>query len=420
MSLGMMEANKQLNTLYISYDGMTDALGQSQVLPYLVGITKTSEYKVTLLSFEKKENYQKRKNTITSICSDAGIDWQPLFYTKQPPILSTLYDVYRLFTIVDKLHKQKAFVLLHCRSYIAALAGLYMKRKHKVPFVFDMRGFWADERVDGKIWSLSNPIYKLIYNYFKQKEKDFFNEADHSVSLTYNAKEEIHSWPLVNNPIPISVIPCCADLDLFDYSSIVHSNKERLRADLGIAQDAFVLSYLGSIGTWYMLDEMLAFFKALLAKKPNAIFLFITGESKELILTAAERYGIGESHFVIRRAERKEVPIYLSQSDLAIFFILPAYSKKASSPTKQGEIMGMGIPLVCNDGVGDTSDIVKDTQAGLVLNRFDSLAINKAVESVDELIELNKANIRQGAFKYYSLEHGIESYTKIYNSIIEN
>jgi hypothetical protein len=49
----------------------------------------------------------------------------------------------------------------------------------------------------------------------------------------------------------------------------------------------------------------------------------------------------------------------ISLFDTSIFFIRPTYSKKASSPTKQGEIMAMGIPLICNYGVGDTDEIVK-------------------------------------------------------------
>ena len=67
------------------------------------------------------------------------------------------------------------------------------------------------------------------------------------------------------------VIPCCTDENLFQSKNI--SDK---REELGIKKDDFILSYVGSIGTWYMLDEMLDFFKVLNEKKPNAKFLFIT------------------------------------------------------------------------------------------------------------------------------------------------
>lgn len=61
-----------INTLYISYDGMTDPLGQSQVLPYLSGIAAAG-YKVTLISAEKEEKFLAIRDEIQRICDQAGI-----------------------------------------------------------------------------------------------------------------------------------------------------------------------------------------------------------------------------------------------------------------------------------------------------------------------------------------------------------
>jgi len=81
--------------LYISYDGMTDSLGQSQVIPYLIGLTKKG-YAFTLMSCEKEENFAQHKNKIQSILDANNIIWKPISYTKKPPVLSTVYDVNRL------------------------------------------------------------------------------------------------------------------------------------------------------------------------------------------------------------------------------------------------------------------------------------------------------------------------------------
>ena len=75
--------------LYISYDGMTDPLGQSQVIPYLKGLTeKGNEF--TILSFEKTNNYLLNKNIISKLLHDAKIRWSPKKYTSYPPVFSTL------------------------------------------------------------------------------------------------------------------------------------------------------------------------------------------------------------------------------------------------------------------------------------------------------------------------------------------
>ena len=162
-----------MNVLYLSYDGLTDGLGRSQVLPYIFGLREPG-HTFTVVSFEKEVPFGKEENTIQKLVAEAGVKWVPLKYTPSPPVISTIYDVYQLRKTVEQLHNKTPFDIIHCRSYITSLAGLRMKRKHGVKFVFDMRAFYADERVDGKIWNLNNPIFKLVYDFFKRKEAEFF------------------------------------------------------------------------------------------------------------------------------------------------------------------------------------------------------------------------------------------------------
>ncbi|MEI2824421.1 MAG: hypothetical protein V9F02_13485 [Chitinophagaceae bacterium] len=69
--------NKKI--LYISYDGMTDPLGQSQVLPYLCKLAAEG-FEFTLLSFEKKDRYEKSRSVIEAICKKNNIRWVPAFF----------------------------------------------------------------------------------------------------------------------------------------------------------------------------------------------------------------------------------------------------------------------------------------------------------------------------------------------------
>src|SRR5262245_15610396 len=114
---------KTTKVLYISYDGMTDPLGQSQVLPYLSQLSKHG-YQFTILSVEKKKRYDKEKNLVKKITDSANIKWFPLSFTSTPPVLSKMYDRWRMNQIAKKLFKQERFDLVHCRSYVAAEAGL--------------------------------------------------------------------------------------------------------------------------------------------------------------------------------------------------------------------------------------------------------------------------------------------------------
>jgi hypothetical protein len=71
--------------LYISYDGMTDPLGQSQVLPYLSALASQG-YKFTIVSFEKSNASKKRKDIILRITAAAAICWKPLLFSKKPSL----------------------------------------------------------------------------------------------------------------------------------------------------------------------------------------------------------------------------------------------------------------------------------------------------------------------------------------------
>jgi len=396
---------------------MTDPLGQSQVLPYLVGLSKKG-FSFHLISFEKEERFEKNNKHIQDICDVSGIIWHPLSYTKKPPLFSTIYDVQRMKRLAYRLHKNNHFKIIHCRSYISAIVGLGMKRKFGTKFLFDMRGFWANERVDGKIWNLNNPIFNYVYTYFKKKEIAFFTEADYTISLTFNGKNEIESWPEFKEKKPlIEVIPCCVDLELFNPDLISESQQKLRKEELGISPQDYVLGYVGSIGTWYMLPEMLDYFKVIKETNTKAKFMFVTNEHPSTILSKATDKGIDEASIIITSCRHTEVPLNISLFNTSVFFILPSYSKKASSPTKQGEIMAMGIPLVCNAGVGDTDLVVEKYRAGIVINELNESSYRTSI--IDDRSYDRKTSMK-GSQEFYSLEVGVERYLRVYEKLLTN
>ena len=143
----------------------------------------------------KNQKFETGRKKIEAICIENNIEWHPLTYHKKPAILSTIKDILAIRKQAFQLDKYKKFCLVHCRSYISALIGLEMKRKKNVPFLFDMRGFYADERVAGYLWNLSNPIYKIIYWFFKSKEAAFVQHSAAIICLTEAAKKILLEWP---------------------------------------------------------------------------------------------------------------------------------------------------------------------------------------------------------------------------------
>jgi glycosyltransferase involved in cell wall biosynthesis len=402
--------------LFISYDGLTDPLGQSQILPYLLNLTKYG-YAYTILSCEKPARYESKKDLIESIIKPYPVQWVPLMYHKSPPVLSSVYDYEMLWKAAKKLQKQKGFQLVHTRSGIPTLVALRLKKKFGVKFLNDVRGFWADERADGGLFDLKNPVYRSVYGFFKRKEAECFRVNDYTTCLTFKAKDIIQSWKFLKEPANITVIPCSVDLELFDPANYSQEEADIFKNKLGIKPGEKVVSYLGSVGTWYMIDEMLELFTRFLHFEPSVKFLMlINGGEHEMVNMYLQKHSLPKEKFILTEASRKEVPLYLKCCDYSVFFIKPCFSKLSSSPTKHAEIMAMGLPLITNSGVGDVAEIVKNYESGEVIDSFTIDSYDVAIKTLLNTA-YDKAGIRKGAYEVYSLDGALKSYAAVYKKL---
>ena len=403
--------------LFVSIDGMTDPLGQSQVLPYLVNLAKKG-YKIGIISCEKKDNWELNSSTIKGIVSKANIKWNYCFYKNSTPIISQVQNYLSLKKLVlNEVKKNVNHTVLHCRSYIPGLIGLYSKKIFNTGFIFDMRGFWADERVEGGIWNKNSFIGSYLYSYFKKKEKEMLISSDYIISLTHKAKEIILDWKLFSNSSKITVIPCCVDLIHFSQDNINQKIVLDLKEKFPQLINKFIISYIGSLGTWYMADEMLSFFK-ILSKKTDSIFLIITKDHIDLIHHAAKKANVDLNKLIVISSSRKDIPSYISISSASIFFIKPIFSKSASSPTKMGELLSMSIPIITNKGIGDVDAIITDTQCGVTITNFTNESYEVAIDDLLGNKLSYKNNTINAANKHFSLKEGVEKFDLVYQKFI--
>ena len=407
------------NVLFISYDGLTDPLGQSQIIPYLAGLTRHGN-RFTILSCDKPDKYLLHKEIIENILSAYPIKWVSIPYHKNPPVLSTVFDLIALKKKAKQLHKAQLFDMVHTRAGTPALVGLWMKKKLGVKFLNDLRDFFADSRIDSGCWNLKNPVYRTVYRFLKNKESESIKINDGIVCLTYKAEKIIKDWPEYKKSIPLKVIPCSVDMELFDPENLDAKSRLEFAKELGIQPSDYIISYLGSIGSWYLTDKMMECFKILSDKIPAIKFLFISPDEHETIYEKAAAYGIERQRIIIKAAIRKEVPVLLSFSNYSMFFIKPCYSKQASSPTKHGEIMAMGIPVITNNGVGDIAQIVNEFQSGIVLEDLKKETFLELATKLSNGIDFDKKSIREGAYEYYNLDIAIDKYNQIYTEILKH
>jgi len=390
-------------------------LGQSQVLPYLQGLSRQN-FQFTILSFEKRDRFEKEKDIVKSAIRGANIKWVPMRFTSKPPVFSKIYDRWKLKQMALKLYRKQRFDLVHCRSYVAAEIGLNFKKKFNTKFLFDMRGFWADEKVDNGQWDQTLFYYRLIYKYYKKKEEKFLLNADSIISLTQSARDFLLSKPEYRH-LSIEVIPCCADLDHFDYQKISSEDIHSLKNRLHIPATAKVITYLGSAGGWYLINEMFSFCKMLIDQKPEYVMLVLTKDNIKKVREEALSTGIPNDKIFVTYSNREKLPQFLALSTCGVFFIRNTSSKIASSPSKHAELMGMGIPIICND-IGDTGYIVNKTKTGIIVDDFSEYSFQDAISQIDRLEKIDRRYIQNCSREIFDLNIGIQQYLDIYNRIM--
>lgn len=413
MSSSVSSSSVESRICYLSVDGMTDPLGRSQVLPYLSGLAGRG-HAITLLSLEKPEKLALSGEAVRALCSAAGIDWRPLPYRRKPPIVAGMWNVRQLSRHALALHRDRPFDIVHARSDMAATAAKPLWSAKGVKLLYDMRALWPDERVEGGSWPQSNPLYRAIFRYFKARQREFLDHASAIVTLTRRGKTLLDNWPGRTGKAPVSVIQCCADFKHFRPAS--PEERAATRQTLGIAPDRPVIAYLGSIGTWYMLPEMLDFFGRYRERHPDAWLLMITPDSKDGIVAQAKARGLADAVTVVA-AGRDEVPALLASADVGLFFIMPVFSKQVSSPTKLGEMLACGLKVVCNAGVGDVGEIVDSTRGGVAITAFSPAAYESAVRAIDAL-DSDPYAIRESARPWFDLADGVHAYDRIYRQLL--
>jgi len=388
--------------LYISYDGMLEPLGQSQVLAYLEHLA--ADYAIRLISFEKKGDWDSpaKRSAVEARIGAAGIAWIPLRYHKRPSAPATAYDI-AVGTLVALWQAWRHRVrIVHARSYVAAMIALAVRRLTRAKFLFDMRGFWADERVDAGIWPPDGGLYRFA----KRMERRYLLAADAVVTLTHASQRAIRAFPyMAGRETPIVVIPTCADLDRFVPAG-----------DWGAAP--FTFGFVGAATTWSLIDEVFAVYRLLAERVPDARLLIVNRNEHEHIRTRLAASGIDASRVELVAAEHRDVPALVSRMSAAAAVRKPAFSQLACAPTKIAEYLGCGVPCLVNAGIGDV-DVVEAERVGVMLDGFTDEARRTAAARLLALV--GEPGIRErcvaAARRLFSLEDGVSRYAGLYRRL---
>ena len=404
--------------LFISYNGMLDPLGQSQVIPYLRELAKKG-VRFTLISFERPRAFTPEGiaqcEQLRQHLAAQDIEWHWLPYHQRPSIPATIYDVLAGYRKAGRLVRRNQIELVHARGHIPATIALGLKKRFGTKMIFDVRGLMAEEYVDAEHWREGGIPYRLT----KATERRILAATDAVVTLTERIWPIIREWEgLRGRSVPHEVIPCCVDLSLFKFSE---EERARRRAELGLG-DRFTMVYSGSLDGWYLTEKMADFFASFLQRRPDAHLLWLTTGNHDRVRELMRNRNVGNGNFSVLSIASPAVPSYLAAADAGLAFIKRCVSKIASSPTKNGEYLACGLPLIINEGIGDSDALIDDWKAGVLIENFTDDEYAEAGRIIERMVsepEVRKS-ARWVAEQLFDLNAvGAERYARLYEKVFD-
>ncbi len=390
--------------LYITYDGLLDPLGNSQILPYLEGLSD-SGFKLIVLSFEKTDRTNKLIDELNKRLKSKNITWIYLAFKKQ--FLGYFRRILKSCYLLNKTLKNKNIILFHTRGILTAI--IYFICRLKCPFIYDIRAF-AGEYIDcGRVKSNSIFAYSLIFF-----EKFLINLSSGIIVL-----DKSGSLFLKKNfkrlKAEIKVIPTCTnfkDFPIID-KRFEENNKEYYK---------FV--FLGGAKFPYRPDLALIFIKKLLENNINCKIDFINERDQDDIRKVCNDLNIPIENYDIFSLPQKEVPSYLVNYHSGFIFNTSGEWRKMSSPTKLGEYLAAGLHIISLSGIEVINRLSKKEP-----NSFDILEEINFEKKLSEkklkkiLVKIKdkfvSTNSRKLAEKYFDISIANKHYKNLYIELSE-
>ena len=393
------------NLLFITWDGPKTSYMEGLFMPILNQVQTQSKYGIHIVQFtwaapEKIAITQNAANELQLIYTHREVIRKPI------AVLGNIITIFKGIRFLKKYIKNNNITIVMPRSTMPAIM-VNRIAKQNLKIVFDADGLPIEERVDFSGLSRKSKHYL----FFKKEENKMLELADGVLTRSHEAIK-IYSQTIGNTDLEkFSVVLNGRNTDFFKPNT---SEREKMRKELSISEQAKVLVYCGSLGPQYGWDEMLAIFSKYQGENPKALFLILTFN----LAFAKERIPneLKES-IIVKTVPFAEVPNYLSAADVAFAIREPKFSMQGVAPIKLGEYLLMGIPTIASLGIGDTEQILNSIPNCFLYHHQNPNRVAEAVAFIEGLRETNFEEIRKFAIPFCSIEKSATSYCNALNKL---
>jgi colanic acid biosynthesis glycosyl transferase WcaI len=305
--------------------------------------------------------------------------------------------------------KKPDFVIATSPQLLCALAGWWIARWKRVPFIFEVRDLWPE--------SLSavgaGGENTLLHRVLRGIAGFLYRKADSIVVVTPAFKEYlVENWSISADKI--SVVENGVETDLFRPDPVALQIRRELKLE-----DRFLVCYIGTIGMAHGLETLVDVAEKLQETLPQASFLVIgEGAEKQNIIRLAQTHHLSNVQFLDQQP-RERIPAFVSASDVCLVLLKRKDLFKTVIPTKLLEYMACGCPVIVAVD-GQSRHIVEEADAGLFVEPENANSLAKAIcQLFENHARRNEmgANGRQYIVTRFSREQTARKYISVLEAL---
>jgi hypothetical protein len=370
----------RFDVAYLSIDSIQEGVGSSQITPLVMGLAAQGK-KVCLVTFEKT----KPSKDLVDRLQKSGVEWKPREFGRAGFLggIARLRDLRRNVPDAD---------VLHGRSDIPTAAAIWSRVQS--PVLWDVRSLWSDQRalIGTQGWnSVTARGARSLENV----------SAKHAKAMTTLTAAVVPILQARHSRLPgiREVIPTCVQTSKFVPSAM--------------PKGQIVCLLSGTFNNYYDIDRTRLIIEAIRKRIDLKVIWARASESPETYL------GVGED--LVISASHDEMPelVKMAHFGLAICKEDDLGSLAAAVPTKIGEFLASGRPMIVSKGLGDMDTYFRESKAGIVVSKAASLeGLAAQIEALIADPEVPD-RCRSLAMEHFDMEKAITIYSNVYMRMME-
>ncbi len=256
---------------------------------------------------------------------------------------------------------------------IGVSAWLIAKIK-RAPFVYDVQDIW------GSFTVLSGMVREggLAIKVIRAVEKFVVRRSSHTIVQTEAGRDYFTERGV--SPAKISILPHWIDEDMF--GSVAEDDRDAVRAQMGW-EGRFVVLFAGNLGIVQGLESVIE--AARLLPNGNArIVLMGDGTDKPRLERIVRQMDLGERVQFVDRQPMERMPAFMAATDALLVNLKRSELARFVIPSKTVAYLASGKPILMAAG-GASEDLVREAEAGIVVEPENAPALARAVEQMRQL-----------------------------------